>query len=113
MLVRRRRLQRLELAGQQPRWHEVTPAGGEPARDQRFGAVEEDDANVTASMDEDVAIGALERRAGDHGALASPAGAVNLVGNGLQPGPAVLVGEGMACGHLGDVTGGVKPVPVL
>ena len=68
-LVRRRRLQRLELAGQQPRRHEVAAACGEAACNERLGAVEKDDADVVAPMHEDFAVGALKRRAGDHRAL--------------------------------------------
>ena len=43
-------------------------------------------------MHQDVAVGMLERGAGDHRALAGLADAVNLPGNRLQPGPAILVG---------------------
>ena len=59
---------------------------------------------------EQVAIGALERRTGDDrldavcGALAHP------VAHGLQPGPAVLVGQGDAAAHLVDVDLGVEVV---
>src|SRR6476469_10072038 len=38
---------------------------------------------------------------------------VDLVGDRLQPGPAVLIGEGLARAHLGDVAGGMKSVTVL
>ena len=65
-----------------------------------------DDTNVAASMHENIAIGALERRAGDHGTLAGPADPVDLGRNRLQPGPAVFIGEGMAGVHLGDIAGG-------
>ena len=59
---------------------------------------------------EQVAIGALERGTGDDrldavgGALAHP------VAHGLQPGPAVLVGQGDAAAHLVDVDLGVEVV---
>ena len=108
-----RRLQRLELAGQQARRHEMTFSRGEPARDQFLRAVEKDDADILASMHEDVAIGALQRGAGDHGVLAGLADPVDLGGDGLQPGPAILVGQRLAGAHLGDVAGGVKPVAIL
>src|ERR1700709_1623236 len=80
------RLRRLELAGEQSRWHEMPLAGGEPARDQILRTVQKDDADIVASMHEDVAIDALQRRAGDEGVLACLAGAVDLVGDRLQPG---------------------------
>ena len=76
-------------------------------------AVEKDDADVAPSMHQDVAIGALQRGAGDHGALAGLADPVDLVGNRLQPGPAILVGQRLAGAHLGDIAGGVKPVAIL
>ena len=38
---------------------------------------------------------------------------VDLVRDGLQPGPAVFVGQGVAGAHLGDVAGGVKLVAIL
>src|SRR5579863_1627780 len=44
---------------------------------------------------------------------AGPAGPVDLVGDRLQPGPAVLVGERMTRLHLGDIACGVKPVAFL
>ena len=98
---------------EQSRRHEMPLAGGEPVRDQLLRAVEKDDADVVASMHEDVAIGALQRRAGDDGVLAGLADAVDLVGDRLQPGPAVFVGERMARAHLGDIGGRMKSVAVL
>ena len=59
------RLQRLELAGEQPRRHEMSLAGGEPVRNQILRAVQKNDANIATSMNEDIAIGAFQRRAGD------------------------------------------------
>ena len=86
---------------------------GEPACDQFVRAVEEDEADILASVREDVAIGALQRRAGDHEPLAFPGDAVDLVGDGLQPGPAIVVGERMAGAHLRDIAWRVKAVAVL
>src|SRR5258708_11782460 len=40
-------------------------------------------------------------------------GPVELVGDGLEPGPAIFVGQGLAGAHLGDIARGVKPVAVL
>ncbi len=45
--------------------------------------------------------------------LAGQADPVDLVGDRHQPGPAVLVGQGVAGAHLGDVAGGMKLVAVL
>ena len=45
--------------------------------------------------------------------LAGLADPVDLVGDRLQPGPAIFVGQGMAGAHLGDIAGGMKPVAVL
>src|SRR6188472_2041437 len=74
------RLQRLELTGEQPRRHEMSLAGGEPVRNQSLRAVQKDDANIVTAMHEDVAIDALQRRAGDHRVLTGLASAVDLVG---------------------------------
>ena len=67
----------------------------------------------SASVHENVAIGALQRRAGDHGVLAGLADPVDLVGDRLQPGPAILIGERMAGAHLVDIAFGMKPVAIL
>src|SRR5258708_39473379 len=91
----------------------MTLARGEPARDQFLRAVEEDDADVVTPMHEDVTVGAFQRRAGDDGTLAGLADAIDLVGNRLQPRPAVLVGQRMARAHFRDIAGGVEPVAVL
>ena len=88
-------------------------AGGEPARNQILRALEKDEADVCAPVHENVAIGALQRRTGDHRMLALPADAVDLVGNRLQPGQAVFVGQRMARAHLRDIAWGMKPVAVL
>src|SRR5487761_1960940 len=88
-------------------------APGEPVRDQGLRTAEEDNAGVASAMHEHVAVGALERGAGDHGVPAALADPVDLVGDSLQPWPAVLVGEGPAGAHLGDIARGVKPVAVL
>src|SRR5258708_21986810 len=64
-------------------------------------------------MHEDVAVSALQRGAGDHGALAGLANPVDLVGDGLQPGPAIFIGQGLAGAHLGDIAGRMKPVAIF
>ena len=108
-----RPLQRLELAGEQARRHEVPLARGEPGGDQILRSVEKDDADIVAAVHENVAIGALQRRAGDDGAFTGGREAVDLVGNRLQPRPAVLVRQRMAGAHLRDVACRVKPVAIL
>src|ERR1700694_6077691 len=45
--------------------------------------------------------------------LARLAGTVDLIRYRPQPGPAVLVGQGSAGAHLGDVAGRVKSVAIL
>jgi hypothetical protein len=43
-------------------------------------------------MHEDVAIGVLQRGAGDDGMLAGPAYPLDLIGDRSQPGPAIFIG---------------------
>src|SRR3984893_6822555 len=69
MFARVGRFQCPELAVEKPRRHEVPFAPGKPVRDQCRRAVEKDDADVTASMHQDVAISVLQRGTGDHRAL--------------------------------------------
>src|ERR1700733_15044224 len=64
-------------------------------------------------MNEDVAIAMLQRRTGDDDMLTGLAGAVDLIGYRLQPGPTVFIGQRLAGAHLGDVAGGMKRVAVL
>ena len=78
-----------------------------------LAALQEDEAHILAPAQQNVAIGVLQRRAGDDDVLAAVAHPRDLVGDGVEPGPAVLVGEGMAGLHLGDIAGGVKAVAVL
>src|SRR5579859_4971696 len=113
MLVGGGRLERIELAGQESGWHEMTFAAAEPLCNESLRALEVNQTDVGSMMREDVAIGALERRAADHHSAARIADAIDLGGNGLEPGPAVLVGQGVACAHLGDVAGRMELVGVL
>ena len=108
-----RRLQGPELACQEIGRHEMAFPAGETARDQWLRTAEKDDTDITSSMHEHIAIGALERGAGDDRALAGAAEPVDLVGDGLQPWPAILVAQGMPGLHLGHVACGVKRVAVL
>src|SRR6266571_2631716 len=106
-------LQGLELAVQQARRHEVTVAGGHASRDQRLAALQIDETYVPAAVDDDVAIAALERRAGEHDVPAGAARFVDERGDGVEPRPAVLVGERDALVHLLDIGGRVEPIAVL
>ena len=56
-------------------------ARGEPVRNQILRTVEKHNPDIVAAMHEDVAVGALQRRAGDDGARAGCAEAVDFVGN--------------------------------
>src|SRR5208337_1372500 len=96
VLVRLRFLERGELAVEERGRHEMPVACGQPARDQLATALEKNDLHVGALADEDIAVGALERRAGDHAVIADAARRIDPGGNGMQPGPAVLVGEWLA-----------------
>src|SRR3979411_589312 len=86
---------------------------GEAACDQILRALEIDDADILASMHEDIAIGALKRGAGDHSVLAGLADPVDLVGDRLQPRPAIFVDKRLAGSHFGDIAQGVKLVAIL
>src|ERR1700704_701129 len=86
---------------------------GEAACDQILRALEIDDADILASMHEDIAIEALKRGAGDHSVLAGLADPVDLIGDRLQPWPAIFICEGLAGSHLGYIAQGVKLVAIL
>ena len=59
---------------------------------------------------EQVAIGALERRAGDDRLDVLGSTLAHPVAHGLQPGPAILVGQRDAAAHLVDIGPGVEVV---
>src|SRR6266404_8448638 len=86
---------------------------GKAACDQILRALEIDDADILPSMHEDIAIGALKRGAGDHSVPAGLADPVDLIGDRLQPRPAIFVGQGLAGAHLGDIARGMKLVAIL
>src|SRR5438132_6378579 len=92
IFARVRRLEGSELALQQTLRHEMVFSQGEAACDQFLRAVEKDDADIGPSMDKNVAIGALQRGAGDHGMLAGLADLLDLIGDRSQPGPAIFIG---------------------
>src|SRR5215468_4777868 len=96
-LVGRGPLQRSELAVEQACRHEMALARRQAPGNQRLRAVEEDEAHVAAAMDEHLTIGPPERGAGEYRTLLLAAETVDLVGDRLQPGPAVLVGQRLAC----------------
>jgi DNA-binding FadR family transcriptional regulator len=88
----------------------VAAAGLHALEDQLGVAGEVHEAHVALRAVEQVAVGALEGRAGDDGAAAGAGLAAHPVAHGLEPGPAVVVGEGRAGGHLRDVRGRVELV---
>ncbi len=104
---------RLELAVEQSRRHEMIGACGDALPDQIAVALQKDEPHVAPRSDQDVAIGALERRAGDDAAIAAPARGVDPVGDGVQPRPAIGVVKRLAVVHLFDIGFGVQPIAVL
>src|SRR5580704_16165140 len=78
-----------ELAVEQRRRHEVAVAGREPPRDEVAVAFQKDDAD-RAATGENIAIGALERRAGDDAVVAGVTGCIDPGGDAVEPGPAVF-----------------------
>src|SRR4029077_2989856 len=95
------------------RRHEMIVAGGNAPRDQVAPAFEKNNAHVAPRADQYVAIGALERRAGDDPVIAGFSGVVDPGGDGAQPRPAILIGQRLAVMHFLDVGLGMKPVAVL
>ena len=82
-------------------------------RDQLAVALEEHQPDIAAVADQDVAIDAAQRRAGDDAVTAGLPGRVDPGGDRAQPGPAILVGQRLAVMHLLDIRGRVEPVAVL
>src|SRR5262245_26170385 len=93
VFVRARPFERRELAVEQRGRHETPVACRHPTRDQIALALEIDYAHVGALADQDIAIGAFERRARDRAMIADAPGRVDPGGNAVQPGPAILIGE--------------------
>jgi hypothetical protein len=104
------RFERADLRRQQRGRHEVAAARLHALADQLGVAGEVHEAHVALRAVEQVAVAALEGRAGDDGAAAGAGLAAHPVAHGLEPGPAVVVGEGRAGGHLRDVRLGVELV---
>src|SRR5262245_25889442 len=113
VLVGLRRVDCPELAVEQGGWHEMPVACRQPARDQVPPALKIDDADIGALANQDIAIGAFERRAGDGAMIPDAPRRVDPGGNAMQPGPAVLIGQRLAGVHLPDVGLRVEPVAVL
>src|SRR5690606_2303889 len=61
-----RLLQRLELAVEQRRLEEVLPSGLQPRADQLVAALQVHEPHVVPGFAQPAAVGALQRRAGDH-----------------------------------------------
>src|SRR5262245_39836591 len=85
----------------------------QPARDQVPLALQIDDADIAALANQDVAIGAFERRAGDGAMIPDAPRRVDPGGHAMQPGPPVLIGQRLAGVHLPDVGLWVEAVAVL
>ena len=91
MFIGLRLLEGSELAVEHRRRHEVAVAGRKPPRDEVPVAFQKDDADVTAPTGENIAVGALERRAGDDAVIAGVTGCVDPGGDAVEPGPAVVI----------------------
>src|SRR5262245_15103644 len=113
VLVRPRLFQCRELAVEQRGGHEMPIACRQPPCDQVPRALQIDDADIAALANQDIAIGAFERRAGDGPVIPDAPRRVDPGGNAMQPGPAVLVSQRLAGVHLPDVGLWVEPVAVL
>ena len=97
------RFQGGQLAGQERGRHEVAFAALHALADQVGAAVEVDEQHPALRLGEQLAVALLERGAGEDGALAGRGLGGHPVLDLLQPGPAVLVLQGNALGHLVDV----------
>src|SRR5262245_34363648 len=82
-------LQRLELARQQRRWHEMVRPPGQPRRDQSDLTLEVDETDMAVGPDDALPIGALERRARHDGRRAVADPVVDPLGDGIKPRPAI------------------------
>ncbi len=107
-LVRLERLEGGELGVEQRRRHEVALPVRHPFLDERpvTGEMHEDD--VGCGGPQPVPVRPLQRRAADH--PAEPGPAVRPLADGVQPRPAVVVGQRGPGRHLGDVGRGVEVV---
>jgi hypothetical protein len=109
-LARMRRLEVGQLGVEHRGLEEVPGAAGHPLGDQRPVAVQEDQLDLGAAAGQQLAVRALERRAGRHAGGAGPGPSLDPAGDGAQPGQPVLVGERDPGAHLLDVGGRVEVV---
>ncbi len=110
LLVVPERLERAQLRREQARRHEVALAGAQTLGQQLVVAGQVHEDGVGRGGAEDVAVGALQRAARDDGsALGAPG---ERAADLLQPGPAVVVVERVALGHLAAVGLRVEVVAV-
>ena len=82
--------------------HGMLFAGGQALLDQRPLAVQINEAHLWSATGQEVAITALERRAGDDAARAEPATTVDPCRHLGEPGPLIAVIERMDGVHLGE-----------
>ena len=106
-------LQRCQLAVEEACRHEVSFARGEARGDQLDLAVQIEETYVRSPASEEIAITALERRAGNHAGLAGLPPAVDPVRDLFKPGPPVAVVERMSGVHLGDIRSRMEVVAFL
>src|SRR6478609_8626009 len=96
-------LERGELGVEERRRHEVAGTVRHALGEQLGGAREVDEAHGPAGRAQQVAVRALERRARADTRAAGVGLRAQPVADGLEPGPAVVVRERRARGHLVDV----------
>src|SRR5690242_9576168 len=102
-LVRRRLLERLELAPEQRGRHIFVMARGDPALKERLRTPDINKANVRPRRADAVAIGALERRAGHDPGPSIGGPKLELLADPVEPGSAVGVGQRNSLPHLLDI----------
>src|SRR5262245_26821485 len=103
-------LQRRQLAVEEACRHEVSFARGEARGDQLDVAMQIEETHLRSPASEEIAITALERRAGNHAGLAGLPPAVDPGRDLFKPGPPVAVVERMSGVHLGDARSRMKIV---
>src|SRR5689334_11944842 len=89
----------VEKAGE----HEIFFAGRQPRSNQRPLAMQINDAHIRPATGQEVAVAALERRAGDHAACTDLPAIVNPCRNLLEPAPLLAIIERMGRVQLADV----------
>ena len=107
-----RLLQRGELAVEEGGRGEVAGARVEARGELCARAVKVDEFHAAGVGDELIAVGFLERGAGEDGVFAGGEAGVDVGAHGGEPRGAVGVGEGFTGGEFGDVGGRVKIVGI-